>query len=339
MKVIFWGTPKFSIPTLNSINQSDHDVLAVVTQPDKRRSRGNTLSPSPVKKRALELGLKVFTPHDIKKQVDIQDQIYNLKADIYIVVAFGQLLPTQVLNQPPLGCWNSHASLLPRWRGAAPIQRCLIAGDSYTGVGVMAMEKGLDTGPILMERKVAIDLLDNAEELAKRLSLISGNLILEALYKIESVGRGSENHRFSLLRPRFQSKRKEDTVYARLINKYETLIKWDDRSIEIHRLVMGVYPYAYTYYKGKRLKILITVPLVEEAKKYIDKYLPNKNSIPNIKSMPPGIIISIDKSSGPIVSTLDSFLLINEAQLEGKKPLNGPGLAQQFNLSEGVKLG
>ena len=338
MKVIFWGTPKFSLPTLNAISDSEHEVLAVVTQPDKRRSRGNILSPSPVKKRALELGLNVFTPQDIRKQDDIQQQIYNLNADIYIVVAFGQLLPIQVLNQPPLGCWNSHASLLPRWRGAAPIQRCLMAGDSFTGVGIMAMEKGLDTGPILMEHKVAVDLLENADELAKRLSLISGNLIVEALHKIESAGPGSENHRFSLLRPRQQCETKQEAVYARLIDKIDTKIEWNQSCIEIHRKVMGVYPHAFTYYKGKRLKILSTVPLVEEAEKYIDEYLPKNNSILSVKYNEPGIIMSIDKSYGLIISALDSYVLVKEAQLEGKKALNGIRLAQQFNLCVGDKL-
>ncbi len=182
MKVLFWGTPEFSIPCLNAIHESTHQLVGVVTQPDKRRGRGNKISSSPVKIRANELGIKnIYTPQNIKVEQEIKDEITKLNADIYVVVAFGQILPVDVLGEPKYGCWNCHASLLPRWRGAAPIQWSLLSGDQKTGVGIMLMEKGLDTGPVLDWKKIKITLTDNHEILSEKLSLISSELLIKAL--------------------------------------------------------------------------------------------------------------------------------------------------------------
>ena len=150
MRVLFWGTPSYAVPTLDALNDSGYEIVGVVSQPDRRRGRGNQQKASPVKQRAMDQGLRVFTPERIRDEGNIQAELKSLKADISVVVAFGQLLPSTVLNQPPLGCWNGHASLLPRWRGAGPIQWSLLSGDSVTGVGIMAMEEGLDTGPVLV---------------------------------------------------------------------------------------------------------------------------------------------------------------------------------------------
>jgi len=150
LRILFWGTPAYAVPTLTALVEAGHCIVGVVTQPDKRRGRGKQLMPSPVKARALELNLPVFTPERIKSDQACKDQLAALAADASVVVAFGQILPKDVLEQPPLGCWNGHGSLLPRWRGAGPIQWSILEGDAETGVGVMAMEEGLDTGPVLI---------------------------------------------------------------------------------------------------------------------------------------------------------------------------------------------
>jgi methionyl-tRNA formyltransferase len=159
MNVLFWGTPAYAVPSLNALHAAGHRLVGVVSQPDRRRGRGKELVASPVKVRALDLGIPVFTPERIRRQPELQAELAALGADLSVVVAFGQLLPPEVLAQPPLGCWNGHGSLLPRWRGAAPIQWSLIEGDAETGVGIMAMEAGLDTGPVLLERAIPIGLL------------------------------------------------------------------------------------------------------------------------------------------------------------------------------------
>ncbi|HGY5536369.1 MAG TPA: methionyl-tRNA formyltransferase, partial [Prochlorococcus sp.] len=168
MRVIFWGTPTYALPTLNALVNSGYDLVGVVTQPDRRRGRGKQLIPSPVKLRAIELGLSVFTPEKLRDDYELQKELAELNADISIVVAFGQILPAEVLNQPLLGCWNGHGSLLPRWRGAGPIQWSILSGDKVTGVGIMAMEEGLDTGPVLLQESIEIGLLENANQLGKR---------------------------------------------------------------------------------------------------------------------------------------------------------------------------
>ena len=159
MKILFWGTPAYAVPSLEVLVQAGHELVGVVTQPDRRRGRGSALVPSAVKARSLELApeVPVFTPVRIRKDLAMQAELAALGADISVVVAFGQLLPIEVLQQPPLGCWNGHGSLLPRWRGAGPIQWSLIEGDGQTGVGIMAMEAGLDTGPVLLERSLPIE--------------------------------------------------------------------------------------------------------------------------------------------------------------------------------------
>ena len=204
MRVLFWGTPDYAVPSLDALVAAGHQLVGVVSQPDRRRGRGKALMPSPVKARALALGLPVFTPERIRRDPDVQQQLAALGADVSVVVAFGQILPPEVLNQPPLGCWNGHGSLLPRWRGAAPIQWSLMEGDTQTGVGIMAMEQGLDTGPVLLERTIPIGLLDNAQMLGQRLSQLTAELLVEALPTIAAVGPGPYQQRLAQLQVRPQ---------------------------------------------------------------------------------------------------------------------------------------
>ena len=190
MRILYWGTPAYAVPTLTELHRAGHTLVGVVSQPDRRRGRGQQLVPSAVKQQAQKLNLPVFTPDRIRRDSECQQQLAALKADLSVVVAFGQILPPEVLDQPPLGCWNGHGSLLPRWRGAAPIQWSILSGDEETGVGVMAMEEGLDTGPVLLERKLTIGLQDNAHVLGERLSRMTADLMVKALPLIEAAGSG-----------------------------------------------------------------------------------------------------------------------------------------------------
>ena len=199
MKILFWGTPSYAVPSLDALVAAGHQVVGVVSQPDRRRGRGKELVPSPVKARALALGLPVFTPERIRSDAATQQQLAALGADSSVVVAFGQILPPEVLEQPPLGCWNGHGSLLPRWRGAGPIQWSLLEGDAETGVGIMAMEVGLDTGPVLLERRIPIGLLDNAEQLAAKLAHLTADLLVEAMPLIAQAGAGPQSERWDRL--------------------------------------------------------------------------------------------------------------------------------------------
>ena len=260
MKVLFWGTPVYAVPTLDALQIAGHQIVGVVTQPDRRRGRGKQLMPSAVKTRALELGLKVYTPEKIRRDHACQQQLADLGADLSVVVAFGQILPPEVLTQPPLGCWNGHGSLLPRWRGAGPIQWSILEGDAQTGVGVMAMEEGLDTGPVLIERALEIGLLENAHQLGDRLSKLTADLMLEALPRIESAGAGSEEERLRRLGVRYQT---PEVTYARMLVKSDYQIDWSASALAIHRKVMGLFPGAVTLWNGKRLKLLVTEPLIE----------------------------------------------------------------------------
>ena len=178
MKIIFWGTPKYAAENLISIVRAGQEVIAVISQPDRKRGRGKKLSPSPVKEAAIDLGIPVFTTQSISKDKNTQEILTKLKADVYVVVAFGQILPKEILDQPKLGCWNSHASLLPVWRGAAPIQWSILNDDAKTGICIMSMEEGLDTGPVIEQESTAIQDSDNLEILTNRLSKISSKLLL-----------------------------------------------------------------------------------------------------------------------------------------------------------------
>ena len=262
MKILFWGTPAYAVPSLEALLQAGHELVGVVTQPDRRRGRGSALVPSAVKARSLELApeVPVFTPVRIRKDLAMQAELAALGADVSVVVAFGQLLPIEVLQQPPLGCWNGHGSLLPRWRGAGPIQWSLIEGDGQTGVGIMAMEAGLDTGPVLLERSLPIGLLDTAAQLSDRLSHLTAELLVEALPRIEAAGPGPEAERLQRLNVRPQAE--SGITLARLLTKEDYCIDWNGRALAIHRRVMGLHPGAYCSWFGKRLKLLATEPWV-----------------------------------------------------------------------------
>ena len=331
MNLLFWGTPDYAVPTLVALHEAGHTIVGVVTQPDRRRGRGKTLVPSPVKAKALELGLAVFTPERIKTDQRCQQQLAALQADLSVVVAFGQILPKSVLDQPPLGCWNGHGSLLPRWRGAGPIQWSILEGDSETGVGIMAMEEGLDTGPVLMERSIAIGLLDNAQTLSQRLSNLTAELMLEAMPLIESGGSGSESERRARLKVIEQQQRPGAASYARMLTKTDHQINWSASALTIHRQVMGLYPHAVTRWNNKRLKLLHCEPLVERLSAHLPAEILPLLGKWTTGEHPPGRVLESVQGIGIVVSTNGCPILIREAQLEGKARSHGDSLLQQLN--------
>ncbi len=336
MKILFWGTPSYAVPTLDALFTAGHEIVGVVTQPDRRRGRGKQLVPSAVKARAIELGVTVFTPDRIRKDLQCQQDLADLGADACVVVAFGQILPKSVLQQPPKGCWNGHGSLLPRWRGAGPIQWALLEGDPKTGVGVMAMEEGLDTGPVLLERAIDIGLLDDAQQVAERMSELTAALIVESMPLIESAGLGSESERLAKLKVKPQDN--TNTTYARMLNKDDFVVDWSASALSIHRKVMGLYPGATTQWQGKRLKLMRTEPLIERLRSELSHDAQGLLGRWPTGEDRGGMILDVN-DLGVVVSSSGCPVLIREAQLEGKKRSAGNVLVQQLKATVGDHLG
>ena len=231
MRVVFMGTPEFSVPILTAIIGHGYEVVAVYTQPPRPAGRrGLELTKSPVHEKAEQFGIPVFTPKSLRSAEE-QDVFASLEADVAIVVAYGLLLPQAILDAPRLGCYNGHASLLPRWRGAAPIQRAIMAGDAETGMMIMKMDAGLDTGPVAMAEKVAITPDMTAGELHDRLSMIGADLMIRALGALE---------RESLA---LQPQAEEGVTYAAKIDKAEARIDWSKPAKDVHNTIRGLSPF------------------------------------------------------------------------------------------------
>jgi methionyl-tRNA formyltransferase len=237
MRLAFLGTPDFAVPTLAAILAAGHDVACVYSQPPAPRGRGRTLTPSPVEAFALARGLPTRTPASMRSPEEVA-AFAALSLDAAVVVAFGQILIAEVLNAPRLGCFNLHASLLPRWRGAAPIQRAIMAGDTLTGVEVMRMDEGLDTGPVLARATTRIDALDTAGALTERLSRLGAALMVDAL---AAVARGAA-------KPKPQSE--AGATYARKIRTSEARILWDRPAEEVDRRIRGLSPFPGAWFEA-----------------------------------------------------------------------------------------
>ena len=335
MKIVFWGTPKYAAENLINIVNSGYDVIAVVTQPDKKRSRGRKLSPSPVKQAANDLGITVYETHSISKDLTTKNILFDLKADVYIVVAFGQILPKELLDQPKLGCWNSHASLLPIWRGAAPIQWSIINDDLRTGVCIMSMEEGLDTGPVIEQESTEISDKDNLEKLTNRLSKISSTLLIKALQRIKTTKGLNKLDRLKKLNAIDQSILKGSPSYARQIKKTDYIIDWNQNARKIMKTINGLYPNAYTLFNGKRIKILEAVVLDDKYHSKIKQLKVEKLLDGRIA----GEIINISRKDGILIMTKDIPIIIKYGQLEGKNKTEGYTLSVQSNLCINDSLG
>lgn len=339
MRLLFWGTPAYALPSLDALVAAGHSIVGVVSQPDRRRGRGGAAMPSPVKARALELALPVFTPARIRREPELQAELAALGADLSVVVAFGQILPPAVLAQPPLGCWNGHGSLLPRWRGAAPIQWALLEGDAETGVGIMAMEEGLDTGPVLLERRLTIGLLENAAQLGLRLAQLTAELLLEALPLIEAAGVGSEAQRWQRLPLRHQGE--VGITQARLLTKPDYQLDWTAAALTLHRRVMGLHPGAHTHWRGQRLRILASEPLLPSLAAQLSSDGARLAAIWGGAACAavPGTVLACEPGVGLVVATGDGPLLVREGRLEGRRTVGGTALIQQWGGADGDCLG
>ncbi len=242
MRIVFMGTPDFSVEVLQALHGAGHEIVAVYSQPPRRAGRGKKARPSPVQKCAEGLGLEVLTPLNFKDEMD-RVAFAAHRADVAVVVAYGLILPQAVLDMPKLGCLNIHASLLPRWRGAAPIQRAIMAGDARTGVCIMQMEAGLDTGPVIARRETEISAADTAASLHDRLADIGAGLIVEVL----------ATARFNA-EPQLEA----GVTYASKIDKSEAMVDWGQPAETVDRLIRGISPFpgAWCEMKGERVKLL-----------------------------------------------------------------------------------
>jgi len=326
VRIIFWGTPEYSIASLDIFIKSKHEVIGVVSQPDKKRSRGNKLISSPVKRFAEQESIKIYTPAKIRGNIHFINELKSLSCDLFIVIAYGKILPKEILEIPKFGSWNAHASLLPRWRGAAPIQWSLIKGDEFTGVGIMKMNEGLDTGDLLLEEKIKIGNEDNLNTLSEKLSILSAKLFLNATSLLEENINSKTN---SLLTK--QNTLGREITYARMIEKSDYKVVWSDEALKISRKIKALYPRAYTTFRGKNLKIIkIKVLSSDEVKN--EKYLLMSNS------SKPGIILAVIENEGIIISTKTDPIILLEAKLEGKNTSSKKQLIQQLKPSVGEYL-
>ncbi|ABA23088.1 methionyl-tRNA formyltransferase [Trichormus variabilis ATCC 29413] len=331
MKIVFFGTPEFAVPTLEKLllNQ-EFEVLAVVTQPDKRRERGNKLTPSPVKNMAIAHDLPVWQPERIKKDTETLNKLKQLDADAFVVVAYGQILSQKILDMPKLGCVNVHGSILPQYRGAAPIQWCLYNGETETGITTMLMDAGMDTGAMLLKATTPIGLLDNADDVAQRLSVIGGDLLIETLYKLQQQE----------IQPIPQDN--AAATYASLIQKQDYGLDWSRSALQLHNQIRGFYPNCTTTFRNQPLKITASFPLgaayndelPPELQKMLQK-LPDLSQI----SGSPGEVVSITKGVGAIAQTGEGLLLLREVQLPGKRPQSGWDFVNGTRLTVGEVLG
>ncbi|MEH2140979.1 methionyl-tRNA formyltransferase [Nostoc sp.] len=331
MRIVFFGTPQFAVPTFEKLlNHSEFDVLAVVTQPDKRRERGNKLTPTPVKAIATAHNLPVWQPERVKKDTETLTQLKQLDADVFVVVAYGQILSSKILNIPKLGCINVHGSILPKYRGAAPIQWCLYNGERETGITTMLMDVGMDTGAMLQIATTPIGLLDNAQDLAERLAVIGGDLLVETLLKLE--------------RQEIQPIPQDNlaATYAPLIQKQDYGLDWSKSAIQLHNQIKGFYPNCTATFRNNPLKITASAPLASVS----DRELPPElqeliHKLPDLSNVSdkPGVVVSIAKGIGAIVQTGEGLLLLREVQLAGKRPQSGWDFVNGTRLTVGEVFG
>ena len=308
MKIIYMGTPDFSVAPLEAIIRAGHEVTAVVTQPDKQKGRGKEVQMTPVKECALSHGIPVLQPVKIKEPEAVAE-LKKYPADIFVVAAFGQLLTEEILNMPKFGCINIHASLLPAYRGAAPIQRVIINGEEKTGVTIQQMAKGLDTGDMLLKKEISIDPKETGGSLHDKLSAAGAELIVEALSKIEKGEVVPEKQDDAL------------SCYAKKLDKAMGLIDFDQNAVSIERLIRGLNPWpsAYTLYKGKTLKIW------------------EADVVPLEKKEEPGTVVFVAKDFFDI-ATKEGALRVKSLQLEGKKKVAVKDFLLGYEIVWGMKF-
>lgn len=310
MNVIFMGTPDFAVGTLEALVEAGHTITMVVTQPDKPKGRGHSMQYTPVKEAALRHNLPIYQPIKIREELSVK-YIEQIPADVIVVVAFGQLIPKSILKMKKYGCINVHASLLPAYRGAAPIQWAVINGDKQSGVTTMQMDEGLDTGDMLLRTVVPLDEKETGGSLFDKLSAAGAALAVETLAKLET----------GEITP--EKQRETTTAYASMLTKEMGQIDWSRDAVSIERLVRGLNPWpsAYTKLNGKTMKIWECEVVPSDASKGVC-----------------GEILRVTKDS-MIVQTGQDALTIRELQLEGKKRMDAGAFLRGFSVKPGTVLG
>ncbi|WP_072621654.1 methionyl-tRNA formyltransferase [Spirulina major] len=328
LKLVFFGTPEFAVPSLKRlIADPDFDVAAVVTQPDKPRGRGKRLIPSPVKAAAEAAALPVWQPRRIKKDAPTLDHLRSLNADAFVVVAYGQILSTEILKMPRLGCVNGHGSLLPAYRGAAPIQWSICNGETVTGMTTMLMDAGMDTGPMLLTSQVPIGLLDNAQTMMATLADDCADLLVKTLPGLAT----------GAIAPIPQ----DDTLatYAPLLKKADFQLDWAGSAIALHNQIRGFYPNCVTPFRNTPLKILATVPLLPDACEHLPpEFQPLQAQIQDLPPSAPGTVVKVIKKYGPVVQTGSGLLLLRELQPAGKRVQSGWDFANGMRVQAGDRF-
>ena len=309
MKLVYMGTPDFAVPPLTALVEAGHEVAAVVTQPDRPKGRGKTVLMTPVKEKALSYGIPVYQPARVKKDEEFLKTLREINPDAIVVAAFGQILPKEILELPKYGCVNIHASLLPKYRGAAPIQWAVIDGEKESGITTMMMDVGLDTGDMLDRTVIPLAEDETGGSLFEKLSRAGGPLILKTLEALENG---------TAVRTK---QPEEGATYAGMLDKSLGNIDWTQSAAKIERLIRGLNPWpsAYTGYKGKTMKLWAADVL--------------EGTFEGV----PGEIIKVEKERF-LVRTGDGALAVKELQLEGKKRMDAASFLRGFSLEEGEIL-
>jgi methionyl-tRNA formyltransferase len=295
MRIVFFGTPDFAVPTLEKLlSESDFEVVGVVSQPDTRRGRGNQVSPPPVKSAAIARNpnLKIWQPDRLKKDKNVLAELESLEADVFVVVAYGQILSQKILNMPKLGCINVHGSLLPKYRGAAPIQWAIANGESITGITTMQMDAGIDTGAMLLKAELEILPEDNTDTLSMKLANLGADLLIDTLRRLETITPEPQDEALS--------------CYSPMIGREDWELDWNLEAIALHNRIRAFYPNCYTDFREQRLKITKTEVISEDE---------NLNLV--------GTVAEIRKGKGFVLQTGKGLLLIKEVQPAGKKLQSG----------------
>lgn len=309
MRIVFMGTPDFAVPTLEKIIEANHEVVAVITQPDKPKGRGKAVLYTPVKEAAIKHGIPVYQPVKVREP-EFVEVLRGLNADVFVVIAFGQILPKEILDMPKYGCVNVHASLLPKLRGSAPIQWAVINGEEKSGVTTMMMDVGIDTGDMLLKSEVVLDEKETGGSLHDKLSAIGGGLLVETLKGLEE----------GTIVPEKQDDSKSS--YVKMLTKSLGKLDFTKSAVEIERLIRGLNPWpsAYTSYDGKTLKIWAADVLEQEFEGEC------------------GQVVKVTKDD-MVVKTGKGALSLREIQLEGKKRMDVASFLRGNHVEEGHMLG
>ena len=308
MKVIFMGTPDFSVGTFEALIEAGHEIVLAVTQPDKPKGRGKEVQFPPVKEAALKYGIRVFQPKKVRAPECIEE-LKKYQADIMVVIAFGQILPKEILEMTPYGCINVHASLLPKYRGAAPIQWAVINGEEVSGVTTMQMDEGLDTGDMILRTEIVLDEKETGGSLHDKLADAGAKLCVKTLKALQA---GDAT---------FEKQGESPTEYARMLDKKLGRINWDRKAVEIERLIRGLNPWpsAYTDWNGKVMKIWEADVLSDPS------------------DAEPGTIVKVLKDAF-YIQTGQGMLGIRQLQIPGKKRMDAGAFLRGYAVREGERL-